>query len=191
VLVADPEAWTAAGFALAREACVLGAVRIRLTGPGAGRGIASWSLREAGDGDLDGLTTTRATRPPPAPSEHPNGALALDHVVVMTPDLDRTTGALESRGIECRRVREAGPARQAFFRLGEVILEVVWTPEVPAGPARFWGLVVRVADLAPVAERLGPHLGSIRDAVQPGRRIATARKEARLGVRVAFMTPRG
>ena len=61
--------------------------------------------------------------------------------------------------------------------------------EVPAGPARFWGLVVTVADLDALAERLGPVLGSARPAVQPGRRIATARRAAGLGTRVAFMTP--
>jgi hypothetical protein len=33
-------------------------------------------------------------------------------------------------------------------------------------------------------------LGDIRDAVQPGRRIATVRREAGLGVPVALMTPR-
>jgi hypothetical protein len=31
-------------------------------------------------------------------------------------------------------------------------------------------------------------LGSVRDAVQPGRRIATMRREANLGLPVAFMT---
>jgi hypothetical protein len=38
------------------------------------------------------------------------------------------------------------------------------------------------------AEALGDLLGSPRDAVQPGRRIATLRPEAGLGPAIAFMT---
>ena len=44
---------------------------------------------------------------------------------------------------------------------------------MPPGPARFWGLVVIVADLVGIRARLAPHVGEIRDAVQPGRQIAT------------------
>ena len=39
------------------------------------------------------------------------------------------------------------------------------------------------------AAALGDLLGSPRDAVQPGRRIATLRPEAGLGPAIAFMTP--
>jgi hypothetical protein len=35
----------------------------------------------------------------------------------------------------------------------------------------------------------GSLLGGVKDAVQPGRRIATLRREARLSVPVAFMSP--
>jgi hypothetical protein len=38
------------------------------------------------------------------------------------------------------------------------------------------------------AEALGDLLGRPRDAVQPGRRIATLRAEAGLGPAIAFMT---
>jgi hypothetical protein len=56
-------------------------------------------------------------------------------------------------------------------------------------PARFWGLAFTVADLDAIAERLGNRLSGPRDAVQPGRRIATLRGEAGIGPAVAFMTP--
>ena len=46
-----------------------------------------------------------------------------------------------------------------------------------------------VSDLDALAERLGDDLGTPRDAVQSGRRIATLRESAGLGVPVAFMTP--
>ena len=73
------------------------------------------------------------------------GVTGIDHVVVLTPNLDRTIAAVEDRvGVPLLRIRdgEAGrsPVRQAFFRLGEVVLEVVSaeSPELGGdGPARF------------------------------------------------------
>ena len=136
-----------------------------------------WSLRELATTELDGLATTRSTAAPVEPGRHPNGAARIDHVVVLTPDLDRTFAALEAAGIELRRVRDAGtaerPLRQGFFRLGEVILEVVGAPDAD-GPAAFWGLVFVVEDIDALAARLGEQLGSVKAAVQPGRQIATA-----------------
>jgi len=88
----------------------------------------------------------------------------------------------------------AGAPRQAFFRLAEVILEVVQAPpgsreERDAdAPARFWGLAFGVADLAATAEALGDKLGEPRDAVQEGRRLATLRREAGLSPGIAFMS---
>jgi hypothetical protein len=190
LVVADPpEAWEALGFAVNGGECRIGTVRVRPAGPDAGRGVVGWSLRGVRGLDLDGLRTEQSSEPLAAPGTHPNGARALDHVVVLTPDLDRTTEALEAAGIRRRRVREAGPLLQGFFRLGEVILEVVSGPDVPAGPARFWGLVVVVDDLDARARELDGLLGSVRDAVQPGRRIATVRREAGLGAAMAFMSP--
>jgi hypothetical protein len=76
-----------------------------------------------------------------------------------------------------------------FRRLGPAILELVEAVDGAPAPARFWGLVVVVEDLDALAEQLGEHLGSIRRAVQPGRRIATLRESAGLGEAVAFMGP--
>jgi hypothetical protein len=117
---------------------------------------------------------------------------------VLSPDLDRTVEELESQGFDLRRRREGptpgGSTHQAFFRAGEPILEVVQAPEGtsvardPIGPARLWGLALLVADMAQTAEALGDLLGRPRDAVQPGRTIATLRPEAGLGPAIAFMT---
>jgi hypothetical protein len=106
---------------------------------------------------------------------------------------------LRDAGLDLRRVREeptpGGAPRQAFFRMGEVILEVVQAPEGTRmaedrdGPARLWGISFLVEDLERTAAALGGLLGEPRGAVQPGRRIATLRKEAGLGPAVAFMTP--
>lgn len=58
------------------------------------------------------------------------------------------------------------------------------------GDARLWGLTLAVEDLDAAAALLGDRLGHVKDAVQPGRRIATVRREAGLSVPVALMTPR-
>jgi hypothetical protein len=194
----SPEPWAALGFRVDADGAVrIGGVALRWS-PSAGPGIQGWTLMgAAGDGPIDGLPTRRlpAGKPPPAEDSppgdpHPNSAVGLDHVVAMTPDLDRTFAALEAAGLELRRVREAGKGlRQGFFRLGPAILEVAGDVE-PAGPARFWGMVAVVADLDAAAEHLGDRLGTPKDAVQPGRRIATVREAAGLGVPLALMTPR-
>jgi hypothetical protein len=200
VLADEPERWDALGFTVRDGCCQLGRVRLRLAGSDAGRGLVRWSLRAIATEELDGLPTVRSDSPPPAPvPAHPNGALAIDHVVVMTPALDRTVHALQSAGLDLRRLREqptpAGAPRQAFFRLGSEILEVVQEPAAAvqrAGgvdrPAHMWGLALRVADLDRAASALGADAGSIRPAVQPGRRILTLRRSAGLAVPVALMS---
>jgi hypothetical protein len=200
--VADPPAaWDALGFAVDGDVCVLGEVRVRLAGPEAGKGLVGWSLRGLAATDLDGLATARSQRPPPPPAAaHPNGVSALDHVVAITPQLERTVAALEAAGLDLRRIREeptpAGAPRQAFFRLGATILEVVQAPPEaiergggPDRPAFFWGLAVLAPDLDATIARLGEGVGEARPAVQPGRRIATLRRAAGLSLPVALMTP--
>jgi hypothetical protein len=122
---------------------------------------------------------------------HANGATLIDHVVVWSPDGERTTRALEAAGIAARRVREdARPGvRQTFFRAGEVIIELVAPPEPAEGPAQFFGLAITVADLDACAALLGDAVGPVKDAVQPGRRIATLRHKAiGLPVAIAYMS---
>ncbi|HUB74451.1 MAG TPA: hypothetical protein VL979_10495 [Solirubrobacteraceae bacterium] len=195
------ERWAALGFAVEGEESQIGAVRLRFTGPAADRGIAGWSLRGVQrDVDLDGLPTeiSREPMPPPAPA-HPNGAVAIDHVVAATPAFERTLAALRAAGLDLRRVREqptpAGAPRQAFFRLGAEILELIQEPaEVAARhggaqrPARFWGLALVVEDLEATLALLGESAGEARDAVQPGRRIASVRRSAGLAVPLALMS---
>ncbi|MBV9662995.1 MAG: glyoxalase, partial [Actinobacteria bacterium] len=57
------------------------------------------------------------------------------------------------------------------------------------GPARFYGLAFTVADLDATAAYLGDRLRPAKDAVQPGRRIATLDKSAGSSVAIAFMSP--
>jgi hypothetical protein len=114
--------------------------------------------------------------------------------VVATPDVGRTVAALAATGMVLRRERRGGPPErplhQAFFRHGEAVVEVAGPPEPDgAGPARLWGLTVTCADLDALAARLGSRLGTVRPAVQPGRRIATLRPGAGSSVPLAFMSP--
>jgi hypothetical protein len=199
--VADPaEAWRACGFEVAGDACVVGETRIRLAASDGAKGVTAWSLRELETTELDGLATTRSDRSLPAERPlHPNGVTALDHVVAISSDLDRTVAALQGAGLDLRRVREeptpAGAPRQAFFRLGEPVLEVVQAPaeaiERTGGdrPAFFWGLAFVAPEIDATVASLGDRAGEVRDAVQPGRRITTLRRSAGLSLPVALITP--
>lgn len=156
-------------------------------------GLVGWSLSGiAGDTVVDGLRTHVVDSPGPVYVAHELGASGLDHVVVLTPDLERTSGAItELTGCELKRVREVGTMRQGFHRIGRdgLIVEIVTRPEIPDGPAAFWGLVINVDDLDVACDRIGPdRVSAPKDAVQPGRRIATIRDDVGLGFPVALMT---
>jgi hypothetical protein len=204
--VADaPESWSALGFAVEGDVCVIGGVPIRLAGTEAGRGLVGWTVEGADATEFDGLPTrvgclTRQMREKSNPPTHPNGITGLDHVVAITPALERTVAALGAAGLDLRRIREkptpAGAPRQAFFRLGATILEVVQEPDDVLErkgadrPAFFWGLAFVAPDLEATVARLGDRISEVREAVQPGRRIATLRRSAGLSLPGALMTPR-
>src|ERR1700752_4352501 len=108
--IADPpERWAALGFTVDADANLdLGGVRIRLGGKGTG--ITSWSIRRVNAmGSIDGLPTPvpRVLYPPPF-ATHPNGATGLDHVVILSPDFERTSDALDRAGMPLKRTRDAG-----------------------------------------------------------------------------------
>lgn len=201
----DPTVWRAAGFHVDDDGtCRIGSVLISLVGRGPGRGIRSWTLAGASlrSTEVDGVVTAAATPPDagtsgPAGAAHPNGALVIDHVVMTTPDPDRTITAIEAIGGVHRRTRLADgydrPMRQDFFRFGEVILEQIGPrqpdPAHRHRPARLYGLAHTVADLDATAAVLGPLLTTPKDAVQPGRRIATLRtRDIAMSVPTAFMS---
>ncbi len=203
VVEGDAERWRSIGLTVADdgEIALIG-TSLRLVppaDPGAPAGIVGWSLsgvarRDAGEaGEIDGLATTFVDPAPPRFADHALGAVGLDHVVVLTNDLERTSDAVAAAtGCELKRVREAGPMRQGFHRIGPggLIVEIVERPEVDADTAAFWGVVINVEDLDAACAVLGEdRVSAPRDAVQPGRRIATVREDVSLGVPVALMTP--
>jgi hypothetical protein len=169
-----PEVWADLGFTVDDGCVAVSGVRLCLGA--ATPGLSSWALRQ-GDGE----------EPPPTPA-HPNGVRAIDHVVLLTPHLERTVDDLAGERFDLRRIRDAGNGlRQAFFRLGPVILEVVGDTDDPA--PRLWGLTFVVEDLDATAAFLGARLRPPKDAVQPGRRIATLDRSAGSTVPLAFMSP--
>ena len=207
----EPGSWAAAGFTVIDDVVTVDAVRIRLTGAGDDRrGIVGWTVSGliAHDDGFDGLPTTfvEATDPSGEQPLHANGTNGLDHVVVATPDLERSITALATVGLSCRRIRDTTspdgtPMRQAFFKLGTVVVEVVGGGATPAqptdsddrsGPAAWFGLAFDVEDLDQTATVLGDGLGRVKPAVQSGRRIATLRNRSLdISVATAFMDDHG
>ena len=193
------EVWRRFGFGVVDDAIRLDGVVLDVTsGRPLGLTLAGESDGEPGVTDLDGLPLSWGDPAPPG-DRHDNGAVGLDHVVVTTPSLDRTTAALDALGLEVRRERAAGAIRQRFLRLGAVILEMVGpadepdpVPGVGEQPATIWGLAFTAPDLATVvghAAAAGLPMGDPRPAVQPGRHIVSVKREAGLPLPVAFMTP--
>lgn len=197
--VADPsESWTRAGFTVDADAvCRVGGVGIRLVGRERGTGIVGWSLRgvSADVHDVDGVPTTATDASAVTPAMHPNGVTSVDHVVLLSPDLARTVAALAALGVRPRRERDGelgGQAiRQIFFRLGEVIVEVVGAPNTAGdGPSTLWGMTYVVDDVEATAASFGDHTSPVKDAVQPGRRITTLRhREFGMSLRTALISP--
>ena len=160
-------------------------------------GLHSWALTniDSAISSIDGIPTTEASidsqQSENETHEFVLNPLGIDHVVVNTPDLERTSGALHNAtGAELKRIRDAGNGmRQGFHRLGEVIVEIVSAPLMPAGAASLWGFVINVADVNAVAAYLGPDvLSPPKPAVQKNRLIATFRGAVGLGVPVALMS---
>ncbi|HUP87644.1 MAG TPA: hypothetical protein VM143_18470 [Acidimicrobiales bacterium] len=197
-----PDVWSSIGFVVEDGAVHVSGVRHELGGEkqGGGRsgrnaGIRDWSVRglDPSVDAIDGLPLGLAVAPARPTPDHPNGVVALDHVVLLTPNLGRTIESFESVGIELRRVRDTGtdaePRQQAFFKVGGVILEVVG-PKAPSGdgPLRFFGLAWTVAEAAHTSAFFGDRLKPFKDAVQPGRQIATLTSSAGSTVPHAFMS---
>ncbi len=184
-----PEPWREAGFSVVDDAVRIGPVGIILDQDGRQR---AWAFHGIEANELDGLETRVSVTCPAA--AHANGATGVDHVVIASKDLDRTTAALSGIGIDLRRTRDLqdGATQQRFFWAGETILELVGprTAELDPGPLSLWGLALVVDDIERAAALLGDRCSKPRDAVQPGRRICAIRtRELGISLPIALMTP--
>jgi len=153
-------------------------------------GMVSWEISDIDAGVVDAIPTARAmnTLSLPLPQGRV-GCLGVDHVVVRTNSLDITCAAITAAtGAPVKRIRDAGSGmQQAFHKLGSVVVEVVSAQE-QVEHTHLWGFVVNVSDIDALSAFLGPDiLGTPKPATQPGRRIASARSGAALGVPFAVM----
>ena len=188
--------WALVGITFDLDHCAaLGDVVLRLDAA-LEPGLHSWVLHGAEQDvtNIDGIVTnheigeSRSTAP--THSDFDLGVTGVDHVVINTPDLMRTSDALAAAtGAPLKRVRDAGNnVQQGFHRLGSVVVEIVTAPTMPPGPASLWGFVLNVKDIYAVANHVGPDVLSIpKPAVQAGKLIATFRSSLGLGVPVALM----
>ena len=107
--IADaPEAWRAAGFTVDGDVCRVGTVHLRLDDDGTG--ITGWTLRNvaAATTSVDAIPTTVSSAPADEPATHQNGVIRIDHVVLMTPDLRRSTDALVALGLDAVAIPDQG-----------------------------------------------------------------------------------
>lgn len=191
----EAAAWERGGFNVVDSAVQVGSTIIVLD-PDAGPGIHRADVAGL-DRAIDGLPFGAVEFPLSAAArpDHTNAVVAFDHLVAMSPSIQRTSDALVDAGLDLRRTRTfpAGPTtrRQDFFWLGDVILELVGVEgTTDPGPASLWGLALECKDLDAAAAALGDRLGSVKDAVQPGRRIATLKTlDIGISVPIALMSP--
>jgi hypothetical protein len=187
--------WQAIGLTFDDFTCPLADVDIVVSGETPG--LHGWTIDIGRDDvvDIDGIRTTLVSGSQPRPSLSRIGrqkVIGLDHVVVNTDDIDRTTQAITAAlGLEVRRERQLGNgAVQRFHKLDNTIIEVVTGPHITQPGASLWGMVASVDDLFDLTEELGENTTSPpKKATQPGRYISTVRGSVGLGVPFALMTP--
>jgi hypothetical protein len=196
----DPDVWRSIGLTVSTDGLVpLFGTSLRIVAPtehdgiaDGGFGLAGWAFSGIPDvGDVAGFPTEVVDTGSPVFAAHALGASQLDHVVIFTGSMDDVSEAIEARtGCERKRVRDLGEMQQGFHRIGRggLIVEIVQHADSDRS-TEMWGLVVIVDDLDAACELLGEdRVSAPKDAVQPGRRIATIRPEVGLGTAVALMS---
>jgi hypothetical protein len=187
--------WQSIGLTCDESACILSDVVLSFSGVSSG--LVGWTFSSDRDElvSVDGISTTLVSQFPSHPAQSPLGSqriVGLDHVVVNTDNIDRTSTAItEVLGLEVRRERQLGNgAVQRFHKLDNTIIEVVSGPHVTTPGASLWGMVVSVDDLFDYCEEVGDAVTSPpKKATQPGRYISTVRSSVGLNIPFALMTP--
>jgi catechol 2,3-dioxygenase-like lactoylglutathione lyase family enzyme len=158
---------------------------------GHGRSDEAWSLHP---GETCGVQIvlvprTAETRPSPSQVEQPISAVptGLDHVVVHTPNPDRALALYGAKlGLDLRldRSNPDWGARQMFFRLGDLIVEIGHGLKqgVSDAPDTLGGLAWRVSHPSEVQARLagaGFNVSEVRKGRKPGTEVFTVRDRTR------------
>ena len=122
--------------------------------------------------------------------------VALDHLVVGTPNPDRAAAIYGTRlglRLALDRREDRWKTHFLFFRTGGLTLEVVQRLDLeqpPTDPARLFGLTWETADIRAAHARLTQHgfdLSDVRKGRRPGSEVFTVR-DGTLGVPTLFIT---
>ena len=108
--------------------------------------------------------------------------IAMDHVVIATPDPERAAALYGARlGLDMALDRSHPDwGRLMFFRCGDLIVEVAHRPgkEAASGPDRLYGISWRVADIDATRARLvasSVDVSDVRTGRRPGTRVLTVK----------------
>lgn len=197
----NASAWASAGFHVEEGGLVrLGEITLRLVGKGTGgsnlgAGIVGWSFQglPKNIAYLDDIPCTSPAPPSTKPAvSHPNGCESVDHIVLRSPDAERTIQRLAEANIypirETSTVRKG--VRQVIFRPSTAIIELVQSKNTENSPPYIWGLTLVTGDVDKTHASLEKTTKAPWPAVQPGRRMTVLDNKAHgLSVALAFMTP--
>ena len=160
----DERAWTALGFVVDGGEFAVGRVHCSI-------GSSGWGFDEI-HSEPSVLGVPTRTLPAVAPTTHPCGVTAVDHIVYTVPNLDAAVDALNAvlGGPPRRRFHPRGPKgpEMAFYRVGEAFVEVVATGGEPA----LIGVALKSPDLDATVAQIRLRGGPVSDpkpAVQGGR----------------------
>ena len=176
-----------------------------------GASVRSWRMVMLPDDATRGVTLfaiehhSQSLVPAPLWSAEREAVSAVDHVVILSADVESTKGIygdlLGLRLALDREFAERG-VRLLFFRVGGVSVEVGGrlgsTPE-PALPVadevgendKFWGVAYRVADIDATRERLrraGVDVSTVRNGNKKGTRVCTVKSHVH-GVATLLIGP--
>ncbi|MFW2383661.1 MAG: VOC family protein [Acidimicrobiales bacterium] len=189
IVVSDnAEDWEAVGFQVNNGLVSIGTLTVAVNRPVT---EPQWWFEPQVTSSIHGIGHADPSPRSALAVKNTNGANAVDHIVVITPNLATTTAEFEEHGFELRRSRPRQDQEQRFFWAGTTIIEVVG-PAVAesAGPAHIWGLALVSDDLDASKELLGDRMSDPKEAVQPGRRIAAIRTaQHKISVTIALMSP--
>jgi catechol 2,3-dioxygenase-like lactoylglutathione lyase family enzyme len=146
----------------------------------------SWKRFRIPDEKMAGLKTfiLQPDTPLPVAAAEPGAAMALDHLVINTPNPERavaTYGARLGLRFALDRTAEQWKTRFLFFRLGGLTLEVIHRlgdAHDASANDQIWGLTWETADLAAARARIaaaGLDVSEIRTGRKPGSEVFTVR----------------
>ncbi|MES2752440.1 MAG: VOC family protein [Pseudomonadota bacterium] len=148
--------------------------------------MIAWKRTRASAASTHGIRMFFLQRNTPLPASPEIAAApidALDHLVVATPDPDRTAALYGARlGLDMKldRTIDALGTRFLFFRVGGLVFEVIHRLKDGRGdgPDKIFGVSWRVADIAATQARLkqaGFEVSELREGRKPGTRVFTVR----------------